>query len=350
MNGTVIFLTSVWAPGYGVSVVIAEQCRVLSAAGWRCVVGAVRVGTGMPTDIDVVRLPFVPVLLRKRLESLAPSLVLACTPPFPAALAGWRIPWIHWEHGRADQPEGTLALEPSAAQRAGPSRWLVSRFAPSGVAIANGADHLGRQVPSPRPGAPLRVVAALRGGSAEARYKGNDLLLSLPHLVGRPDMSWHLLLRDGSATAERFREAGWDVVPDPSRTAMAEMWRKSDLHLAPSRIESFDLPLAEAQHLGCAGLALEGGAHRELCLNVFSAEADLVAFLQGIDRGGADALRAAAFAHMEPYTWERHGEALLALVASHARPWRGPVPGASLTRLLHALASLGYDLLRRWLR
>jgi hypothetical protein len=131
---------------------------------------------------------------------------------------------------------------------------------------------------------------------------------------------------------------------------MAGFWRDSDLHLAPSRIESFDLPLAEAQHLGCAGLALDGGAHEELCLNVFPAEADLVAFLRGLDRERTDALRARAFAHMESYTWDRHGDVLLELVARHGRPWVGSVPHAFLPRLAHVAASGLYDFLRRWLR
>ena len=82
-RGTVVFLTSVWAPGYGVSVVIREQCRILSAAGWTPVVGAIRVEPGLDGRIEVARLPFLPLLLRQRLESFAPSLVVACTAPFP---------------------------------------------------------------------------------------------------------------------------------------------------------------------------------------------------------------------------------------------------------------------------
>lgn len=346
-----MFLTSVWAPGYGVSVVIAEQCRILSAAGWRCVVGAVRREEGMPASIDVVRLPFRPVLLRARLEALAPSLVVACTAPFPAALAGWRIPWIQWEHGRADQPDGPLPLEPSASERVGPSRWLVSRFEPAGLAIPNGADQLGRVAPDARPGLPLRVVAALRAGAAEARYKGDAFLRSLPRAVARPDLAWTLMLRGSDAAADTFRQAGWEVVVDPGRPAMAAIWREADLHLAPSRIESFDLPLAEAQHLGCAGMALSGGAHEELCPFVFASEAELVERLRALGRPEVDAMRLRAFGQVEPLTWERHGEALLALVGTHARPWTGPAaPRAFLPRLVHAVAAAAYDLGRKILR
>lgn len=345
-----MFLTSVWAPGYGVSVVVAEQCRILSKAGWKCLVGAVRVEAGMPDGIEVFRLPFVPVLLRSRLESLAPSLVVACTAPFPAALAGWGIPWIQWEHGRADQPEGPLHLEAAAVERVGPSRWLASRFEPAGIAIPNGADQLGRKAPSPRPGQPLRVTAALRGGAAEARYKGNAFLLSLPQVVARDDISWILMLRASEAEADEFRRHGWQVFHNPDRPTMARVWQEADLHLAPSRIESFDLPLAEAQHLGCAGLALAGGAHEELCLQVFADEADLVECLRRLDRCGVDSLRAEAFAHVAPLTWQRHGEALAELVEVHARPCVGPAPRAFLARLVHASAACAYDLARRVLR
>jgi len=330
--------------------VIAEQCRILSAAGRRCVVGAVRVEAGMPGDIEVVRLPFRPLLLRARLESLAPSLVVACADPFPAALAGWRIPWIQWEHGRADQPAGPLRLEASAAERVGPSRWLVSRFEPAGVAIPNGADQLGRVAPVARPGLPLRVAAALRGGAAEAAYKGNAFLLSLPRAVGRPDLAWTLMLRGSAEDADIFRQAGWDVVRDPGRAAMAATWREADLHLAPSRIESFDLPLAEAQHLGCAGLALAGGAHDELCPFVFASEAELVERLRSLDRTEVDAMRVRAHERVEPLRWERHGQALLALVGACERPWTGPAPRAVLPRLVHAAAAVAYDLGRRVLR
>jgi hypothetical protein len=347
VNGTIVFLTSVWAPGYGVSVVIAEQCRILAAAGWRCVVGAIRLEPGMPRDIEVVRLPYRPVLLRPRLESLAPALVVACTSPFPAALAGWKVPWIQWEHGRADQPEGPLHLERAACERVGPSRWLVSRFEPGGIAIPNGADQLGRVAPLPRPGQSLRVVSALRGGAAEARYKGNAFLMSLPRAVGRPDLQWRLMLRGAAADLDVFRAAGWHVVPDPDRETMAAIWRASDLHLAPSRIESFDLPLAEAQHLGCAGLALDGGAHGELCPFVFATEDDLVARLRSLDRQEVDAMRAQAFERVVSLTWKHHGEALLALVGAHARPWRDVVPAATIPRLVHAAATLAYDLARK---
>lgn len=347
MNGTIVFLTAVWAPGYGVSVVIAEQCRILAAEGWRCVVGAIRLEPGMPPGIEVVRLPYRPVLLRSRLESLAPSLVVACTAPFPKALAGWRVPWIQWEHGRADQPEGPLLLEGDACERVGPSRWLVSRFEPAGIAIPNGADQIGRVAPLPRPGQPLRLVAALRGGAAEARYKGNAFLRALPRAVDRPDLDWSLMLRGGATDIDVFREAGWHVEPDPDRDTMAATWRASDVHLAPSRIESFDLPLAEAQHLGCAGLALAGGAHEELCPFVFATEEELVARLRALNRQEVDAMRAESFARVEELTWKHHGEALLGLVHTHARAWTRAIPAAPLSRLVHAAAALAYDLGRK---
>lgn len=344
-RGTVVFLTSVWAPGYGVSVVIGEQCRILSSAGWTPVVGAIRVEPGLDGGFDVVRLPFLPVLLRERLESLAPSLVVACTAPFPRALAGWNVPWIHWDHGRADQPEGTLRMEASAFERVGPSRWLASRFDPPGIAIPNGGDHLGRVAPSPRPGEPIRVVAALRAGAAEARYKGNAFLEGLPGRIARTDFQWHLMLRGGDGAS--FERAGWTVHRDLDRSAMAELWRSSDIHLAPSRIESFDLPLAEAQHLGCAGIAIDGGGHAEICPNVLSDGENLAAFLGVLDRDGVDRLRARSFEHVAPYSWESHGRSLLDLVERVSLPWTGRVPRARAVRLIHAAAAAVYDTARR---
>lgn len=344
-RGTVVLLTSVWAPGYGVAVVIREQCRILSAAGWKPIVGAIRVEPGLDRDIEVVRLPFLPLLLRTRLESLAPSLAIACTAPFPRALAGWDVPWIQWDHGRAEQPDGTLRMESSAAERVGPSRWLASRFDPPGIAIPNGGDHLGRIAPSRREGEPIRVVAALRGGAAEARYKGNDFLRALPSRTARADMSWTLMLRGGDPA--EFEAAGWKVVRDPARGEMAGIWRDSDLHLAPSRIESFDLPLAEAQHLGCAGLALSGGAHDEICQTVFAGEDDLEAFLSSVRRDEVDLLRERSFAAIEPYSWESHGRTLAELVDRHARPREGVPPRAILARLFHGVATSAYDIARK---
>lgn len=344
-RGNVVFLASVWAPGYGVSVVVREQCRILSAAGWHPVVGAVRVEPGMDPDVEVVRLSYVPFLLRRRLESLAPSIVVACTAPFPRALAGWSVPWIHWDHGRAEQPEGVLRMEASACERVGPSRWLAARFDPPGIAIPNGGDHLGRIAPLPRPEALVRVVAALRGGAAEARYKGNGFLKSLPARTGRSDMLWELFLRGGEPA--EFEAAGWTVRRDSDRAEMAFRWREADLHLAPSRIESFDLPLAEAQHLGCAGLALSGGAHDEICRNVFRDEDALAAFLRDVKRDEVDRLRAEAFAHVARFSWKSHGEALLDLVEAHARSWTGPVPRARFARFAQGLAARAYDAARR---
>jgi len=344
-GGTIVFLTSVWAPGYGVSVVVREQCRILSEAGWRPVVGAIRMESGLDQGIEVVRLPFLPVLLRQRLESLAPSLVVACTAPFPRALAGWRVPWIHWDHGRADQPEGPLRMEPSASERVGPSRWLASRFDPAGIAIPNGGDHLGRVAPSPRPSEPIRVVAALRGGAAEALYKGNAFLEGLPGRIARADFQWHLMLRGGDAVP--FERAGWTVHRDLGRMAMADLWRASDVHLAPSRIESFDLPLAEAQHLGCAGLALAGGGHAEICPHVFPDGDAMVSFLAALDREGVDRLREKSFEHVAPYSWRPHGQALTNLVERVSRPWTGRVPRGVAARLLHSAAAIAYDTARR---
>ncbi|MCB9495705.1 MAG: hypothetical protein H6686_02350 [Fibrobacteria bacterium] len=347
-KGRIVFLTAVWAPGYGVSVVIAEQCRLLRQAGWDVLVAAIRAESGMPPDIAVIRLPFRPLFLRARLEALAPSLVVACTFPFPQALAGWGTPWVHWDHGRADQPEGELAMETSASERVGPSRWLVGRFRPAGVVVANGGDHLGRVQPSARPGRPIRVVAALRSGAVESLYKGNGFLRDLPARVGRPDMEWVLMLRgDG---ADGFRESGWRVSQDPSRREMASVWTESDIHLAPSRIESFDLPLAEAQHLGCAGWALEGGAHGELTPWVFPSEEVVRERLLSVRRDEVDAMRLASWEHVGPWSWHAHGEALRDLVQRCARPWVGPVRSAPHAIVLHRLAAGLYDLARRILR
>jgi len=349
-RGTVVFLTSVWAPGYGVSVVIAEQCRILSQAGWRPLVGAIRVEPGMHPKVDVFRIPLPPFLLRRRLASLAPSLVIAATAPFPRCLAGWDVPWIQWEHGRADQPQGLLRMEVSACDRVAPSRWLADRFCPSGCVLPNGADQMGRVVPGPRPGKSVRIVAALRGGAAESRYKGNTFLSSLPGRVGRTDFVWTLLLRGQESDAPTFGESGWMVKLNPDRDAMAAIWSESDVHLAPSRIESFDLPLVEAQHLGCAGLALSGGAHDEICQQVFEGESDLADFLARLTREQVDKLRQQSFERVAPYTWERHGELLAALVEKHARAWEGPVPVVPGTRILHRLAVRAYDLGRKALR
>ena len=344
-RGTIVFLTSVWVPGYGVAVVIREQCRILSNAGWRVVVGAIRCEPGIDSGVEVFRLSPVPFLLRSRLEAFGPSLVVACTAPFPRALAGWDLPWVQWEHGRADQPSGVLGMEASARERVGPSRWLADRFDPSGISIPNGGDHLGRHAPLPRPGCPIRVVAALRWGAAEARYKGNDYLMGLPARTGRSDMAWELFLRGGEGAD--FEAAGWMVMSDPGHFLMASRWRDADIHLAPSRIESFDLPLAESQHLGCAGLALAGGAHDEICRNVFPDGAALAAFLRDVDRERVDRLRAEAFEHIAPYSWKAHGKALLELVERHAVPWDGPVVRAPAASLLHRFAARCYDAARK---
>lgn len=308
-------------------------------------VGAIRVEPGLDSGIEVVRLPFLPFLLRERLESLAPSLVIACTAPFPRALAGWGVPWIQWDHGRAEQPEGVLGMEPSAAERVGPSRWLTSRFDPSGIAIPNGGDHLGREAPKSRSGEPIRVVAALRGGAAEALYKGNAFLEELPAQTGRSDFRWELMLRGGDPSG--FERSGWTVHNNPDRAAMASLWRSADLHIAPSRIESFDLPLAEAQHLGCAGIALDGGGHTEICPTILPDSDALTAFLAALDRDGVDRLRERSFEHVAPYTWESHGKTLLGLVERVSRPWIGCVPRAIAARLVHAAAATVYDAARR---
>jgi glycosyltransferase involved in cell wall biosynthesis len=291
-------------------------------------------------------------------------------PPFLGRLgARHAVPSIHWEHGLVF-PE---VLAPTHAARAAreverrtlqarkarvvacPSRSLAERLGLEHARVVpNGADHLPvphvERSPSDR-----RLLAVLRTGTVEDQYKGLPDLLELPAKLG-PLHPWTLdvaVTGPGSADAP-LRAAGWTVHRDIAPRALARLYAQASAYIAPSRCESFDLPLVEAQRAGAAGLAFSAGAHAETCPHPYGSAAEAAEILARWDREGLQEARERSRRHAAGFTWERHGQILTSLVRELdlQENVRGAACGANAAawRLWWSFGSGAYRLGRRWLR
>lgn len=363
----VVLAAPVLEPGYGVATVALAQERILREAGFRVRMVALRTPAGASPDL--LRAP--PVLwgFSDICRSLGAGLAIVHGPPFLGAVAVAGLDIVHWEHGLVF-PE--FLHEPYAAKarrelfsrirqcrNAGvvvcPSRTLAERLElPLARVIPNGADHL--PLPAiPRDPTSRSLFAVLRTGSVEDQYKGLPDLLALPAKLGQRHPWMLRVVVTGPGDADRaLREAGWTVFRGTSREELGRLFAESSAYLAPSRCESFDLPLVEAQRAGAAGLAYRGGAHPETSPHLYRNVEEAAEILGRWDNGGLEEARESSLRHAAPFTWENHGSALLALVreriAAPIAPTSALRARAFFWRLWWAAGATAYDAGRKCLR
>ena len=114
---------------------------------------------------------------------------------------------------------------------------------------------------------PIRVGTLMRLGRGEAHYKGNHLFLQLMETVRahHVEAEFHVAGRGTEEDAASFTARG--VVPhlNLDDDAKVQYLRLLDVFVSMSLWEGFNLPLAEAQAVGTLSLALDTGAHPEVC-------------------------------------------------------------------------------------
>ena len=363
----VVLAAPVLERGYGVATVALAQERLLREAGFRVQMISMRAGDGASPDL--LRAPPMPFGFSEICRSMGAGLAIVHGPPFLTTVATVGLDIVHWEHGLvfpeflrepyATRARRELSTRVSQCRKAGlvvcPSRTLADRLElPLARVIPNGADHLPLPVVSRNPAERI-LLAVLRTGPVEDQYKGLPDLLELPSRLG-PRHPWTLrVVLTGPGDADRaLREAGWTVFRSTSREELGRHFAESSAYLAPSRCESFDLPLVEAQRAGAAGLAYHGSAHPETCPHLYGSVEEAAQILGRWDRGGLEAAREASLHHAAPFTWENHGRALVSLVRERLTipVTLTPVLRARTVfwRLWWAAGSAAYDLGRKCLR
>lgn len=363
----VVVAVPVLEPGYGVATVASAQERILREAGFEVRMASLRASKARSPR--VLRASPIPWGFQDICRSLGAGLVIVHGPPFLGFSPEPGFRPVHWEHGmvfpevlaepHATKARHTLAKRSLQCGRAElvvcPSRTLANRLnLPMARVIPNGADQLPlpevEKIVSPRV-----LLTVLRTGTVEDQYKGLADLLELPAHLG-PGHAWRLraVLTGPGGADHLLRSAGWEVFRDVSGPELGRLYAEASVYLAPSRCESFDLPLVEAQRAGAAGLAFAGSAHPETCPNLYASADEAAAILDRWDRGELDQAMDRSRRFAEPFTWSNHGRELLALVRERFVPPTRP-SGALLARAVFwrcwwSAGANAYDLGRKWLR
>gem|GEM_PF-952706 len=363
----VVLAVPVLEAGYGVATVVRAQERILREAGYGVRMVALRAPKA--SSPGVLRASPLAWGFPDICRSLGAGLVVVHGPPFLGFSPGVGFRPVQWEHGMvfpealsgeyAAKAARALAERGRQCGRAAlvvcPSRTLAHRLnLPLARVIPNGADQL--PLPAYRRDPSSRVLlAVLRSGPVEDQYKGLDDLLELPSRLGSGH-PWNLrIVLTGAGGAEhRLRNAGWEVFRDVSGSQLGRQYAEASVYLAPSRCESFDLPLVEAQRAGAAGLAFAGSVHPETCPHLYASVVEAAEILDGWNGGGLEAAMDRSRILSEPFTWANHGRELLSLVRERLAP---PIPpsaasraSATFWRLWWVVGSTAYGMGRRWLR
>lgn len=293
-----LFLSSTMGVGFGVSVVIDELARRLSAQGIGVDIGCLTVDEHYRGFPDLFLLDPNPDALRDHIHARHITHVIAHTSPYFEQLPGVKghvQRWV-WEHG--DPPPDLFPVD--GAQRrhiiehkrrhiyaAVDKVITISHFVredigwPLADVIYNGADHVTEREPdcSPRNG-PLRVGALMRLGAGERFYKGGDMFIRLAEAMGRHNaISFFVMGRGTGADAAEFRKAGIEVRLNATDEERSEYLRSLDVFFSPSLWEGFNLPLVEAQMSGTLAVAFDVGAHPEVTPFLVSDLAELESLL-----------------------------------------------------------------------
>lgn len=354
-----LFLTQRMLMGYGVERVLHEVAVRLTQRGHELLV------LTNETD-DSYRGPYrVVALERGTVDEVAelaaafdPAAAIACTTPFFEMLPvlRHRHPAWAWEHG--DPSPEFFSEDGEARERIKRDKidfcypvidgvLAISEFIrsdiewPAAYVVYDGCDHapdLGSKgLQDLRPGRePLRVGTLMRLGSGEARYKGNEMFLSLVRAADGADcaMEFRAMGRGSDEDARELRAAGCEVVLNANDDEKWRYLRSLDAFVSCSLWEGFNLPLAEAQAVGTLGLAFDTGAHPEVTPLVFGSVPEMMELLKALERDRELVLshsRAAYHYVRQRFTWDRAADAL----ERHVLGTRGgssgeiPVPGGA---------------------
>lgn len=286
---SVLFLAVYMEQGWGVSLEIGEICRRLRRDGTGAFVGAQRTDASFDW-LGVAIVEPAPDAVRALARQVGAEVIVAQTSPYFQVLPALTDEFETWAWENGD-PTPRFFPE-SAEERAIISRdkraivyphvhrvVAISDFIkhdiewPAAHVVRLGADHMPARPPKTlddighsETGA-IRVGTLMRLGPGEARYKGNHLFLDLIEQLRRlgVPVEPHVAGRGQPEDAAAFEARGIVAHLNLSEAAKADYLRSLDVFVSMSQWEGFNLPLAEAQALGTLGLALDVGAHPELC-------------------------------------------------------------------------------------
>ena len=359
----IVLAAPVLRPGFGVATVVRAQARELRRAGHDVLVLGMNVPAG---ETDALATGPCPLGLESFARAAGASHLVVHGPPYLLSVRPSRPGILVWEHGLVfpEFLQGAPARRAEADLRsrqardrlfphlACPSRHLARRLGlPDARVIPNGADHLptAERAPGSR-----TVLAVLRTAAVEDQYKGLSDLEELPDHLGT-DSGWSLraVVTGPGSAGIRLRAKGWEVVESPAPGELAREYAGAAVHVAPSRCESFDLPLVEAQRSGAAGIAYRGGAHDETCPHLYSSVAELASVLEEWRQGELPRAQERSREACASFTWENHGRALAALleeIPPLEPPTRAVRFRAAGARALWSAGSAIYSTARRILR
>jgi glycosyltransferase involved in cell wall biosynthesis len=299
----ILFLSAMMEQGWGVSLEIAEICRRLRRDGAQAFVGTSRTdGSFGWAGVDLVE-PH-----REAIQALASrrraDVIAALTSPYfevlPSLSANFET-WA-WENGdptpsffvhdRRDRiamaRHKLEAVYPNVRRVIAISDFIKHDIGwPRADVVRLGSDHVPAMPPKGpadiggRDSRPIRVGTLMRLGRGEAHYKGNQLFLQLVDSLRAQafEVEFHVAGRGTEKDAASFRAR--DVVPhlNLDDDAKIRYLRSLDVFVSMSLWEGFNLPLAEAQAVGTFGLALDVGAHPEICPYLLSHPEDAVRYV-----------------------------------------------------------------------
>lgn len=286
---SILFLSAMMEQGWGVSLEIGEICRRLRRDGVDTFVGAGRTdGSFDWLGIDLV--PAEATAVRALATRCGADVIAAHTSPYfeiLPALSGTFETWA-WENG---DPTPSFFLD-RRRERAAIARHKLEAVYPRVARVVAISDFIRHDIDWPRadvvrlgcdhvPAMPpksiadlgaselqaIRVGTLMRLGRGEAHYKGNRLFIELLAALRAQDVEaeFHVAGRGTEEDARSFRDRG--VVPhlNLDDDAKIRYLRSLDVFVSMSLWEGFNLPLAEAQAVGTFSLALDTGAHPEVC-------------------------------------------------------------------------------------
>jgi glycosyltransferase involved in cell wall biosynthesis len=327
--------------GWGVSLEIGEICRRLRRDGVQAFVGAQRVDSSFDW-LEVVEIGPNAKEIRALARKLGVSVIAAQTSPYfeiLPELADEFETWA-WENG-----DPTPSFFPDSVRQ----RRLIAEYKhehvyprvhrviaisefikhdilwPDSEVILLGGDHM-PSLPLKQlsdfehlKGGKVRLGTLMRLGAGEAQYKGNHLFLALVDEAQKRGIpvEAHVAGRGTEEDAAAFVARG--IVPhlNVTETEKAEYLRSLDIFVSMSLWEGFNLPVVEAQTLGTLSLALDVGAHPEVCPYLLNEPMEAISYLVRAfqDRNWLQraSYTAANFARSK-LSWENTGDKVKALL------------------------------------
>ena len=361
---SILFLSVMMERGWGVSLEIGEIARRLRANGIDVHVGAERSDASFDW-LPVHKVAPTSQAVRALARSLKVDVIAAHTSPYFEILPDLTDEFETWAWENGDPT-------PAFFEKDGPQRQLIQNFKqecvyprvnrvvaisdfikhdigwPDATVVTLAADHmpdLGVKSSSdfclPRDRV-IRVGTLMRLGKGEAQYKGNHLFLSLAEEVEKKGLpvEFHAAGRGTEEDAEQFRQRG--IIPhlnlsDEEKTTYL---RSLDIFVSMSLWEGFNLPVTEAQALGTFSLALDVGAHPEVCPYLLANPAEAIRYIERALKSPEWLEQASTSCYhfiRDNFSWDQTAQAVAVLLKTPKRSLPSPVKTTLYRNVKNAL-------------